>query len=173
MTIASLEGLVTLRARWQQTGRRLVLTNGVFDLLHVGHVAYLEQARTLGDLLVVGLNSDASTRTIKGTTRPLVGEQARARVLSALRCVDYVTIFEQPTAEMLVTALQPDVYVKGGDYATRIDTADEAIVDDDRLPEARVVRDYGGQVVLLPYQDEFSTTALIERVLKLHDETNQ
>ncbi|NJN65258.1 MAG: adenylyltransferase/cytidyltransferase family protein [Chloroflexaceae bacterium] len=168
MGIVSLEELQSLRPGWRYESWRLVLTNGVFDLLHSGHVSYLEQARLLGEVLVVGLNSDASTRHIKGPLRPLLPEQERATVVAALRCVDYVTVFGQPTAEALVEALRPDVYVKGGDYAVAADQAASAppLPDADRLPEARVVRAYGGQVVLLPYREGHSTTALIRQIVR-------
>lgn len=170
MGMTSLDTLLTLRLTWRRNGQRLVFTNGVFDLLHIGHVEYLEQARSLGDILVVALNSDSSTRAIKGSARPLVPQQARARVLAALRCVDYVTIFAQPTASDLLAALQPEIYVKGGDYALpqRSGTAEQTI-DDVRLPEAQTVRAYGGQVCLLPYREGYSTTALIERIMKMYD----
>lgn len=165
MPVIALTVLAALRSGWSTAGQRVVLTNGVFDLLHVGHVDYLEQARALGDVLIVGMNSDASTRALKGSSRPLMPEGARAYVLAALRCVDYVTIFGERTAEALVTALQPDVYVKGGDYATA--GQDALVVDDHRLPEARIVREYGGQVCLLPYRAGYSTTVLLERLLDL------
>lgn len=164
MGVVSLDTLQVLRAAWRYDGMRLVLTNGVFDLLHRGHVEYLEQARALGDVLVVGVNSDASTRAIKGPQRPLTPADDRAAVLAALRCVDYVTIFAQPTAESLVCALQPEVYVKGGDYA--MTTQGEPQIDDTRLPEARIVRSYGGRVVLLRYRAGHSTTELIARVVE-------
>jgi rfaE bifunctional protein nucleotidyltransferase chain/domain len=159
--ITPLEQLRTLRPRWRTEQQQCVLTNGVFDLLHAGHVAYLQQARALGDMLVVALNSDTSARAIKGPGHPLVAEEDRALVLAALRCVDYVTVFAQPTAEEVVAVLQPDVYAKGGDYAT---SQDIRHIDETRLPEARVVRGYGGQVALLPYRHGFSTTALIEKI---------
>lgn len=161
MPVVSLETLCGLRAGWRREGVRLALTNGVFDLLHSGHVGYLEQARALGDRLVVGINSDASTRALKGPLRPLLPEAERAEVLAALRCVDYVTIFEEATAEALVKALQPEVYVKGGDYAGAGMAPDEA-----RLPEARVVRGYGGQVILLPYKAGRSTTEVIAQIVE-------
>ena len=144
---ALLERAAALRAR----GQRLVLTNGCFDLLHVGHVRYLQAARGLGDYLVVGVNSDASVRRLKGPTRPLVPAAARAEIIAALGCVDAVVIFDTPTAEPLVAALRPEVYVKGDDYS-------EAT-----LPEARLVRAYGGTIALLPTVPGASTTALIER----------
>jgi rfaE bifunctional protein nucleotidyltransferase chain/domain len=169
MGIVSLETLLPLRERWRLSARRLVFTNGVFDLLHIGHVEYLEQARTLGEVLVVGLNSDASTRAIKGPARPLMPEAARAGMMAALRCVDYVTIFAQHTAEDLLAALQPDIYVKGGDYATAtIDSAHAQQVDITRLPEAHVVYAYGGRLVLLPYRAGYSTTTLIERIIDVY-----
>ncbi len=152
--------LAALRERWRRAGLRAVLTNGVFDLLHAGHVGYLAQARALGDRLLVALNSDASTRAIKGPQRPITPEGDRAAVLLALRAVDGVTIFDEPTAEAVVAALRPDIYVKGGDYA-----ADESGAPDlARLPEARVAMAHGGQVALLPYAPGRSTSELIARI---------
>lgn len=129
-----------------------MLTNGCFDLLHVGHVRYLRQARALGDILVVGVNTDASVGAIKGRDRPLATEDERAEVLAALESVDYVVLFAEPTAEHLVEAVRPDVYVKGGDYQE----AD--------LPEAPVVRSYHGKVVLLPLVEGRSTTELLRKI---------
>src|ERR1051326_1496898 len=102
--------------RRQQAGEQGVFTNGCFDLLHLGHVRYLQEARDLGDFLIVGLNSDSSTRALKGPGRPLVPEEERAEILAALTCIDYVTIFNEPTASELLELLQPAIYVKGGDY---------------------------------------------------------
>src|SRR5262245_42476467 len=155
-----LAALLPLRENWRRIGLRLVFTNGVFDLLHSGHLSYLWQARSLGDLLVVGVNSDASTRALKGPQRPLVPQEDRAALLAALRCVDYVTIFEERTAEALVEALRPEVYVKGGDYGPQPNT-----VASKALPEAQVVESYGGQVVLLPYRAGRSTSALIRKII--------
>lgn len=160
--ITSLAELVDLRAIWRAAGQRLVLTNGVFDLLHAGHVGYLTQARALGDLLVVALNSDSSVRAIKGPLRPLTPEAERAALLAALRCVDYVSVFAEPTAEAVVAALRPEIYVKGGDYA--IDEGGPP--DPERLPEARVVRAYGGEVRLLPYAPGRSTSELIRLIVE-------
>jgi rfaE bifunctional protein nucleotidyltransferase chain/domain len=162
MPLLSLDELAALRADWGVRGRRLVLTNGVFDLLHIGHVGYLEQARALGDLLVVALNSDASTRALKGPLRPLTAAPERAALLSALRCVDYVLIFEEPTAEAVVTALRPEIYVKGGDYAAEAGAAPDL----GRLPEARIVQGYGGAVRLLPYTAGRSTSELIRLIVE-------
>lgn len=160
MAFLRLDELLALRATWRDQGLRLVLTNGVFDLLHAGHVGYLERARALGDLLVVALNSDASTRALKGPARPITPEADRAAVLGALRAVDHVTLFGEPTAEAIVQALRPEVYVKGGDYARQ----DGAAPDLARLPEARIVLDYGGEVRLLPYAEGRSTSALIAKI---------
>ena len=178
--------LVRLVADWREAGARIVLTNGVFDLLHVGHVRYLQQASALGDVLVVGLNSDASTRRLKGPQRPLVPEEERAEVLAALACVDAVTLFEEDTAEALVAELRPDVYAKGGDYAVLGGAAQLQVIRPEelrrlaagartsaesaaaslfaRLPEARVVAEYGGTVCLIPYVAGHSTSEIIARI---------
>ena len=163
-TFTSLETLISLRQQWREQQRTVVLTNGAFDLLHAGHVTYLQAACALGDVLIVGLNSDASVRAYKSPDRPIVPEQQRGIVLKALRCVDYVTLFQELTAEHLVAALQPEIYVKGGDYAhpQQAGTGKE-------LPEARIVLDYGGRVELIQYQAGLSTTALIERIQGMKD----
>ena len=161
-TPITLDTLLTLRQRWHDQNRTVVFTNGVFDLLHIGHLRYLEAARALGDVFVVGLNSDASTRQIKGPQRPLVAQGDRAALLLGLRVVEHVTIFDEPTAEHLIAALQPDVYVKGGDYALTGDTTASGKF----LPEAAIVQSYGGRVELLPYLAGRSTTELIERIVK-------
>jgi D-glycero-beta-D-manno-heptose 1-phosphate adenylyltransferase len=144
-------------AQW----RPLVLTNGCFDLLHAGHVRYLRAAKQLGRALVVGLNSDRSVQTIKPQpvgqpTRPIVPEQQRAEVMGALQAVDGVVIFTEPTAVELVTALQPDIYVKGGDY--RLDT----------LPEAAAVQAYGGKIELIQIEVPSSTSSIIQRILAVN-----
>lgn len=149
--------------RRQARGERGVFTNGCFDLLHLGHVRYLQEARALGDFLVLGLNSDKSTRLLKGPGRPLVPEHERAEILAALTCIDYVTIFNEPTASQLVSLLQPAIYVKGGDYASE----QSSIPDTSRLPEAEVVQQYGGGVRLIPYLPHHSTTELIRVIRQL------
>lgn len=134
-------------------GRRIVFTNGCFDLLHVGHVRYLQAARTMGDLLVVGLNTDASVRKLnKGNGRPIVPQEQRAEVLAALACVDYVVLFDEPDPGRLIADLQPDVLVKGGDWKP------EQIVGRDTV-EAR-----GGIVRTIPLVPGVSTTALVEKI---------
>jgi len=139
----------TLRAR----GKRVVFTNGVFDILHVGHVRYLQAARALGDALLVGVNADASVRRLKGPTRPLNPEDERAEVIAALACVDGVCLFEEDTPHALIEAVRPAIHAKGGDYKTP-----------DALPETPLVRSLGGEVVILALVPGRSTTGLLERV---------
>jgi D-beta-D-heptose 7-phosphate kinase/D-beta-D-heptose 1-phosphate adenosyltransferase len=150
----------------QQAGERGVFTNGCFDLLHLGHVRYLQDARNLGDFLILGLNSDESVRRLKGEGRPLVPEMERAEILAALTCIDYVTIFTEVTASRLVDLLQPAIYVKGGDYAG----AHSDTPDTNRLPEAKVVQAYGGLVRLIPYIPQHSTTELIAAIKQLPEQ---
>ena len=154
-TPIDLPTLLALREAWHAEGKTVVCTNGVFDLLHYGHLRYLQAARALGDLLVVGLNSDTSTRRHKGPLRPLVPEQERAALLLALEPVDYVIIFDEPTAERLVADLRPDIYCKGGDYGGSGARP---------LPEAAVVETYGGRVELIPYLPGHSTSDLVNLI---------
>ena len=136
---------------WRREVQRLVFTNGVFDLLHPGHVEYLEAARALGDALVVGVNTDRSARALaKGPGRPIVEERARARVVAALASVDCVVLFDEPTPQALIAALTPEILVKGGDYAY------EAMVGAEQVEAA------GGRVVLVPFIPGYSSTALVE-----------
>jgi rfaE bifunctional protein nucleotidyltransferase chain/domain len=146
--------LQSLGERLREDGRRVVFTNGHFDLLHVGHLRYLQHARQLGDALIVGVNDDAVTRSRKGPGRPILPERERAELLAGLACVDYVTIFDEPTAEHCVELLRPDVYVKGGDYAP----------GGAQLPEAAVVAAYGGETVILPLEPGRSTTSVIAAI---------
>jgi D-sedoheptulose 7-phosphate isomerase len=151
-----LPGLRDLRAAWRRAGAVVVFTNGCFDVLHRGHVEFLGQAKGLGSVLVVGLNSDDSVRAIKGPGRPLVPAQDRAAVVAALGCVDAVTLFDEPTPARLIGDLQPDVLVKGGDWpVAEIVGADE-------------VRRRGGRVLSLPLTAGHSTTALLDRILAAH-----
>jgi len=135
-------------------GKTVVFTNGCFDILHAGHVRYLQAAKQLGDCLILGLNSDQSVRTIKGPTRPINHQDDRAEVLSALSAVDYVVIFDEPTAEKLVTEIKPTIYVKGGDYNIK------------ELPEATIVAQYGGQTILIPEVPGRSTSNIIKKMQK-------
>lgn len=161
--IVGREALVAEVARRQASGERGVFTNGCFDLLHLGHVRYLQDARALGDFLVLGLNGDESVATLKGPGRPLVPEAERAEILAALTCVDYVTIFPEKTANATVELLRPAIYVKGGDYAG----ARAGEPDLTRLPEASSVLAYGGTVRLIPYLPGHSTTELIAAIKRL------
>jgi rfaE bifunctional protein nucleotidyltransferase chain/domain len=136
----------------RQEGKCIVSTNGVFDVLHVGHVRYLQAARKLGNILVVGVNTDAGTRRLKGPLRPIVPEAQRAELLAALQCVDFVTLFDEPTPEKLLEKIKPDIHTKGGDY------------DPAALPETAVVVRNGGEVVTLPFVADHSTTDLIARI---------
>ncbi|MBN1140561.1 MAG: bifunctional D-glycero-beta-D-manno-heptose-7-phosphate kinase/D-glycero-beta-D-manno-heptose 1-phosphate adenylyltransferase HldE [Deltaproteobacteria bacterium] len=146
--------LAEIAAAARTRGKKVVFTNGCFDLLHVGHVRYLQQARELGDLLILGLNSDASVRRLKGEKRPLIGEEERAHILAALGCVDFVTVFEEDSPRELIAALRPDILVKGGDYAP------EEVVGRD------LVEGYGGRVEIIRFVEGRSTTALINRILE-------
>ena len=150
-----LDRLLALRAAWRGEGRSVVFTNGVFDLLHVGHVRLLTAARQFGDLLVAGLNADDSVRVLKGPDRPVVPAADRAVLVGALRVVDHVVVFHDASAAPLVAALRPDVYVKGEDYAGPRAGP---------FPEAEVVRGYGGVVRLVPLVPGRSTTATIAAV---------
>jgi len=147
--------------KWRETlrgdHRRLVVTNGCFDLLHRGHVTYLEAARALGDVLLVGVNADASVRELKGPQRPVNSEDDRAAVLAALESVSAVCVFPDRTALRFLSTVQPDIYVKGGDYT--IDTINQE--------ERRLIEQLGGKVVVLPVVPGRSTTALLEKISRL------
>lgn len=150
------ERLASELEHYRSLGEKTVFTNGCFDLLHIGHVRYLQQARALGDLLVVAVNSDRSVRRIKGPPRPILPESDRAEILASLECVDFVTIFDEDDPLRVIELLGPDVLVKGGDWT----------------PERIVGRDFverrGGKVVSLPLVPGISTTALIQRISRLH-----
>jgi len=138
-------------------GNRIVFTNGCFDLLHVGHIRYLEEAKSLGDILVVGVNSDVSVRGLKGPNRPILPEEERAEILSGLGCVDYVTIFDEPTPSNLISLLLPHILVKGGDWTKEATVGWEA------------VEGAGGEVVILSFVEGSSTSHLIETILKRYE----
>jgi rfaE bifunctional protein nucleotidyltransferase chain/domain len=141
----------------REAGGRVVFTNGCFDLLHPGHVSYLRAARSLGDALVVGLNSDASVRRLKGPSRPVVSERDRAIMIEALESVDAVVVFGEDTPIRLMRELEPAIYVKGGDYR----------IED--LPEAEVAREFGAEVRIIPFETGYSTSALIEKIKSMPD----
>ncbi len=153
--LLNLENALELRERLRTDGARLVFTNGHFDLIHFGHLDYLERARALGDALFVGINGDDSTRQLKGAGRPLIPAPERAGLIAALAPVTATIIFEALTAHDLIAALRPEIYVKGGDYADKM------------WPEHDMVVGYGGSVALIPYLPGHSTSALIARVRAL------
>lgn len=141
-------------------GKRIVFTNGCFDILHVGHVRYLEKAKTLGDILIVGINSDKSVRSIKGPTRPILPEQDRAEIIAGLGCVDYVTIFDEETPYELISTITPHILVKGGDWTKETTVGKE------------VVEREGGEVIILPLVEGASTTNIINTILKRYEKRN-
>ena len=145
------------REELRKSGRQLVVTNGCFDLLHLGHVTYLESARNNGDALLIGLNSDDAVRQLKGPTRPVNAESDRAAVLAALQSVDGVCIFQEKRATRFLGHAQPDIYVKGGDYT--LETLDQ--------DERRTVEQAGGKIVIIPFVPGKSTTATLEKISKL------
>ncbi|HYH87386.1 MAG TPA: D-glycero-beta-D-manno-heptose 1-phosphate adenylyltransferase [Pyrinomonadaceae bacterium] len=153
--ILSRDELLRTRMRLRAEGRRLVFTNGCFDILHVGHVRYLRAARSLGDALLVAVNSDRSVRALKGEGRPVMNESERAELLAALAAVDFVTVFDEESPRSLIAALLPDVLVKGGDYAL------------DEIHGREEVEAAGGRVVALPFIEGASTSSIVERVKRV------
>ena len=152
--VLSLADLQRRLNRERAMGRKIVFTNGCFDLIHVGHIQYLQQARRLGDLLVIGLNDDGSVRRLKGPGRPLIGGRQRAELLGALACVDFVVFFAEDTPLKLIEAVRPDILVKGGDYGP------------DQVVGKDAVESYGGRVEVLPYVEGFSTTQIVETIVE-------
>lgn len=152
--------IATFRAQWRAEGKKVVFTNGCFDILHLGHVTYLSWARSQGDLLIVGVNSDASVRRNKGPKRPIVCERDRAALLLALRCVDYVCLFDEDTPLRLITEIVPDILVKGRDWAGNV-------------VGSEVVEAAGGCVRLADLVAGHSTTGIIERVLQVYGESGR
>jgi rfaE bifunctional protein nucleotidyltransferase chain/domain len=154
--IVDVEELSDRSEKLRAAGKKLVATNGCFDLLHVGHVRYLQTARALGDFLVVGLNSDRSVRELKGSGRPIITESDRAEVLAALGCVDLVTIFPEMQATRFLVAARPAIYVKGGDYSS------ETLNDEERAALEQI----GAEIRLVPFEAGYSTSGLIEQLRK-------
>jgi len=160
----------------RRRGEKIAFTNGCFDILHVGHVRYLAEARKTGDLLILGLNSDLSVRAIKGEKRPLVPEQERAEVVAALASVDYVTIFNEETPLKLIEYLRPDSLVKGGDWKEEAVAGSEDVrswggkVDrsSSMSKDANAIRSWGGKVVFIPLVEGASTTNIVEKILQVH-----
>lgn len=158
--LVDIQNLEKWRNKQRDSGRRCVVTNGCFDIMHAGHVHYLEAAKARGDVLLVGVNSDSAVRTLKGPTRPINSESDRALVLAALACVDAVCIFHEQTADKFLAAACPDVYVKGGDYTP--DTLNPI--------EKEVVEKAGGQIVIIPLVPGKSTTSVINRIKNVFSE---
>ncbi len=157
--IKSLDEMLVERDRLRRSGKKLVFTNGCFDLLHAGHVRYLNQARAMGDVLAVGLNSDRSVRALKGKGRPIVPEEERAEVLAALECIDYIFIFDDLTPQRVIDAVVPDVLVKGADWGL------------DEIVGRQTVENAGGIVRNIPLVEGTSTTSLINKILSQFGKT--
>ncbi len=138
--------------KWRAANKKIVLTNGCFDLIHVGHLRTFLEAKTMGDILIVGINSDRSVSSLKGETRPIISEQDRAELISALKPVDYVIVFDQINVSHLLELIKPDIYVKGGDYTL------------DSLPEKETIIGLGIEVKFIPLVDGISTTELVKRI---------
>ena len=154
--IVALDDLVTKLNKAREAGLKIVFTNGCFDLLHVGHVRYLAEAKSCGDLLIVGLNSDASVKMIKGPGRPIVRQDHRAEIIASLMSVDYVVYFEEPDPLRLIQTVKPDVLVKGADWA------------EDAIIGAEDVKSRGGEIVRVAFVEQESTTGIIESILQQH-----
>jgi rfaE bifunctional protein nucleotidyltransferase chain/domain len=157
--IRTLDELAVLRVGWVGGGKTVVWTNGCFDLLHVGHIRNFRDAKALGDILIVGINSDASVRAIKGDSRPIVNQTERAELIAALEMVDYVTIFDESTPLVALSMLRPDIHCKGAEYAEGARP----------MPERETVLSYGGQIRFLPFHPGMSTSELVERIIKTAD----
>jgi rfaE bifunctional protein nucleotidyltransferase chain/domain len=159
--VRPLESLQPIIAELQRNGKTVVFANGCFDLLHVGHIRYLEAAKRLGDVLVVGLNSDSSVRQLKGAQRPLMPENERAEIVAAFSCADHVVIFQEPTVEAVLLALKPDIHCKGTDYT------------EDTVPERAIVHSYGGRIAIVGDPKDHSTRDLIQEILRRSQSAQQ
>ena len=153
--VMGLASACALCDKWRTRGQRIAFTNGCFDLLHLGHIEVLETARTQADYLIVGLNTDASVRALKGPPRPVQAEQIRARLLAALACTDAIVLFDAPTPLSIIQQLKPNVLVKGGDY------------DENAIVGADFVKKIGGNVVIVPFFSKYSTSSLIQKIQQM------
>lgn len=151
MKVKNLKSLEQIIAKLRKQGKKIVFTNGCFDILHIGHIRYLRKSKSFGDILVIGLNSDKSVKKLKGKNRPIFSQDIRAEILSALEFVDFVVIFNDDTPEKIIKTLKPDIHVKGGDYEIN------------ELPEAKLVKNYGGKVKIVKFIPGFSTTGIIKK----------
>ncbi len=154
----SMNKVSDLCEEYRKEGKTIVFTNGCFDIVHAGHVKYLTQAASLGDVLILGLNSDASVRQIKGEKRPVISQEHRVQVICALECVDHVVLFDQPDPRHLIMAVCPDVLVKGADW------------EEDQIVGADFVKAHGGQIHRITLEPDISTTTIIQRILKLYND---
>lgn len=159
--IKTIDELKDIVAQARKEGKKTVFTNGCFDILHLGHIRCLREARAQGDLLIVALNSDESVKKIKKDTRPIIGQNERAEILAALLAVDYITIFNDETPCALIKQLKPDIHIKGGDYKP------------EELPEAEAVKSYGGSIVIIPQIHGKGTTNIIQNILDRYGEQNK
>lgn len=153
MPLLELRELTKIADKLKKEGKKIVFTNGCFDILHIGHVKYLEDAKSLGDILIVGVNNDESVRILKGNSRPIVPDLERAEILAALKCVDYVVIFNELNPENLIAQLKPAIHVKGGDYVI------------DQIPESKLVESFGGKTIILNEVKGKSTSNIIQKIL--------
>jgi len=152
MKIKTIKPLQQILAKLKNRGKKVVFTNGCFDILHIGHIKYLKKAKSFGDILVVGLNSDSSVKKLKGKNRPVFSQNERAEILSSLEFVDFVVIFNEDTPEKLISIIKPDIHVKGGDYKAG------------GLPEANIVKSYGGKIKIVKFIPGYSTTNIIKGI---------
>lgn len=150
--IKQLDELKDIVSNLRQQDKRISFTNGCFDLIHIGHIRYLVKAKSLGDILIVGVNSDSSVRKLKGDNRPINSEEIRIELLSYLEMIDYLIVFQETTSANLLRELQPEVFVKGGDYCSA------------NLPEWPIVKDYGGTVEFVPLVEGYSTSSIINKI---------
>jgi len=158
MTYMTLNKLKSVISSLKKNGKKIVFTNGCFDLIHIGHVRYLVEAKKLGDILIVGINSDESVRSLKGKNRPIINEKERAEITDSLKPVDYVVVFNEKTPDKLIEQLKPDIHVKGGDYQM------------DEIHESKSMRRIGGKTVILREIEGKSTSNILQRILKAHSE---
>lgn len=154
--VPSRQKMAELSLQYKKQGKKVVFTNGVFDILHRGHISYLNQAKALGDILIIGVNTDESVKSFKGDRRPLNTLEDRMAVLSGLGAVDHVIEFSERLPNEIIKIVQPSIHVKGGDYTI------------DQMPEAKVVQELGGKVVILPFVEKRSTTNLIEKIISVY-----
>jgi len=152
--IKSRSELVLIAQKLRRQGKKIVMTGGIFDILHPGHTRYLQKAKKLGDALIVAINTNDSTRRNKGPKRPINNQEIRAEIIAALESVDYVTIFNESTPKEIIAQVKPDMWVKGGQYR------------EEEMPETPIIRRYGGKVKILPPEEDFSVSGLVEKIIK-------